>query len=114
MGQEAHEWRRQALEAAPSLLSLSLGDAAGLAPLIGVRARASALNLGPDMMAWLDRLHDLSHDCQWNARERVADIRCARAQADHLARQAAQHLEPFGEAADLLRQAAKFVVARRA
>jgi farnesyl diphosphate synthase len=38
----------------------------------------------------------------------------ARAQADHLARQAAQHLESFGEAADLLRQAAKFVVARRA
>ncbi len=38
----------------------------------------------------------------------------ARAQADHLAQQAAQHLEPFGEAADLLRQAAKFVVARRA
>ena len=31
-----------------------------------------------------------------------------------LARQAAAHLEPFGEAADLLRQAANFVVARRA
>jgi farnesyl diphosphate synthase len=38
----------------------------------------------------------------------------ARAQADLLARQAAAHLEPFGEAADLLRQAASFVVARRA
>jgi farnesyl diphosphate synthase len=38
----------------------------------------------------------------------------ARAQAELLARQAAAHLEPFGEAADLLRQAAKFVVARRA
>ena len=38
----------------------------------------------------------------------------ARAQADLLARQAAAHLEPFGEAADLLRQAARFVVARRA
>jgi farnesyl diphosphate synthase len=38
----------------------------------------------------------------------------ARAQADLLARQAAAHLEPFGEAADLLRQAANFVVARRA
>ncbi len=38
----------------------------------------------------------------------------ARAQADHLARQAAAHLEPFGETADLLRQAAKFVVERRA
>jgi farnesyl diphosphate synthase len=38
----------------------------------------------------------------------------ARAQADLLARQAAAHLEPFGQAADLLRQAANFVVARRA
>jgi farnesyl diphosphate synthase len=38
----------------------------------------------------------------------------ARAQADLLARQAAAHLEPFGEPADLLRQATKFVVARRA
>ena len=37
----------------------------------------------------------------------------ARAQADLLARQAAAHLEPFGEPADLLRQAAEFVVARR-
>jgi farnesyl diphosphate synthase len=38
----------------------------------------------------------------------------ARAQAILLARQAAAHLEPFGEAADLLKQAADFVVARRA
>ncbi len=38
----------------------------------------------------------------------------ARAQAGLLARQAAAHLEPFGEAADLLRQAAQFVVARQA
>lgn len=38
----------------------------------------------------------------------------ARAQAELLARQAAAHLEPFGEAAELLRQAARFVVARRA
>jgi farnesyl diphosphate synthase len=38
----------------------------------------------------------------------------ARAQATLLARQAAAHLEPFGGAADLLKQAADFVVARRA
>jgi farnesyl diphosphate synthase len=38
----------------------------------------------------------------------------ARAQAIVLARQAAAHLEPFGAAADLLKQAADFVVARRA
>jgi farnesyl diphosphate synthase len=38
----------------------------------------------------------------------------ARDQAELLARQAAAHLEPFGEAADLLKQAARFVVARRA
>ncbi|HTE82893.1 MAG TPA: farnesyl diphosphate synthase [Reyranella sp.] len=37
----------------------------------------------------------------------------ARAQADLLARQAAAHLEPFGPAGDLRRQAADFVVARR-
>jgi farnesyl diphosphate synthase len=37
----------------------------------------------------------------------------ARSQAVLLARQAAAHLEPFDEAADLLRQAATFVVARR-
>ena len=37
----------------------------------------------------------------------------ARSQAVLLARQAAAHLEPFDEAADLLRQAANFVVARR-
>jgi len=38
----------------------------------------------------------------------------ARAQASLLARQAAAHLEPFGAAADLLKQAANFVVERRA
>src|SRR5215469_13420179 len=37
----------------------------------------------------------------------------ARDQADLLARQAAAHLEPFGAAGDLLRQAAQFVVSRR-
>ena len=38
----------------------------------------------------------------------------ARAQAAMLAEQASAHLEPLGSAADLLRQAAKFVVSRRA
>jgi farnesyl diphosphate synthase len=37
----------------------------------------------------------------------------ARDQAELLAKQAAAHLEPFGEAADLLKQAAQFVVSRR-
>jgi farnesyl diphosphate synthase len=44
----------------------------------------------------------------------ILGIERARAQAGHLARQASAHLEPFGVAADLLRQAANFVVARRA
>ncbi len=43
----------------------------------------------------------------------ILGLERARAQAGLLARQAAQHLESFGEAADLLRQAANFVVARR-
>ena len=37
----------------------------------------------------------------------------ARDQAELLAKQAAAHLEPFGQAADLLRQASQFVVSRR-
>lgn len=38
----------------------------------------------------------------------------ARAQADLLAEQACRHLDPFGDAADLLRRTAAFVVSRRA
>ena len=44
----------------------------------------------------------------------ILGLERARAQAHLLARQAAAHLEPFGGAADLLRQATEFVVARRA
>ena len=43
----------------------------------------------------------------------ILGVERARAQAGMLARQAAAHLESFGDAADLLRQAANFVVARR-
>lgn len=44
----------------------------------------------------------------------ILGVERARTQAGLLARQAAAHLEPFGNAADLLREAANFVVARRA
>ncbi len=44
----------------------------------------------------------------------ILGIERARAQASLLAQQAATHLEPLGPAADLLKQAAKFVVKRRA
>ncbi len=44
----------------------------------------------------------------------ILGLERARAQAGMLAKQAAAHLEPFGEKADLLRQAANFVVSRRA
>jgi len=43
----------------------------------------------------------------------ILGVERARAQAGLLARQAAAHLEPFGGSADLLKQAADFVVARR-
>jgi farnesyl diphosphate synthase len=44
----------------------------------------------------------------------IMGLERARAQAALLAQQAAAHLEPFGPPADLLRQATKFVVTRRA
>jgi farnesyl diphosphate synthase len=43
----------------------------------------------------------------------ILGVERARAQATMLARQAAAHLEPFGDKADLLRQAANFVVSRQ-
>lgn len=42
----------------------------------------------------------------------ILGVERARAQAAHLVRQAVAHLEPFEDRADLLRQAAHFVVAR--
>jgi len=44
----------------------------------------------------------------------ILGLERARAQAGMLAEQAVAHLEPFGPAADLLRQAAHFVVSRKA
>lgn len=44
----------------------------------------------------------------------ILGLERARSQAALLAQQAAAHLEPFGVQADLLKQAAKFVVTRRA
>jgi farnesyl diphosphate synthase len=44
----------------------------------------------------------------------ILGLERAKAQAAMLADQASAHLEPFGPAADLLRQAAKFVISRRA
>jgi farnesyl diphosphate synthase len=44
----------------------------------------------------------------------ILGLERARAQAGLLAQQSSAHLEPFGPAADLLRQAARFVVERRA
>jgi farnesyl diphosphate synthase len=44
----------------------------------------------------------------------ILGVERARAQADALVRQAIAHLDLFEESADLLRQAARFVVSRRA
>ena len=44
----------------------------------------------------------------------ILGLERARMQANALAKQAAAHLDPFGDAANLLRQATEFVVARKA
>ena len=43
-----------------------------------------------------------------------AELAAMRAQIEHWVEESRAHLEPFGRAADLLKQAAEFVVARRA
>ena len=85
LGQNAHEWRRQALEAAPSLLALARGDVPGLAALVAVRNRADALGLGAETRTWLDRLNTTFEQAQKAARQCQSETEAATLLAEKLA-----------------------------
>ena len=57
LGQEAHEWRKQALETFPSLRQLARGDVPGLSHFMVAQQRAGELNLPKDLMIWLQKLN---------------------------------------------------------
>ena len=85
LGRDAHEWQRQALEAAPSLQSLARGDVAGLAPLAAAQSRAESLGVSSEMRNWLQNLYDAFEAAQEAARVCVADINEAALQTSRLA-----------------------------
>jgi len=72
-GAEVHEWRRQALEAVPSLRTLAAGNVPGLRELVGLQRRSATLHLPPAIQAWLDDLERSASEAQQMAAERLAE-----------------------------------------
>jgi len=83
---EAHEWRRQALTATPSLRMLAEGNVPGLSSFLALHRRADDLSLPVRARVWLNSLAETASRAQWLAGERLAQaqeaIRRARDLAD--------------------------------
>ncbi|MES2460895.1 MAG: glucoamylase family protein, partial [Armatimonadota bacterium] len=85
LGQDAHEWRRVALEAAPSLRALARGDVPGLGPLVGIRQRGEALQIDDATRDWLNRLHDAADQARLSADELLQTLDAAQELSNRLA-----------------------------
>ena len=72
LGQDAHEWRRQALSSAPSLRTLGSDHIAGLSALTTATDRLDRDKLDDVEKAWLDRLQASHQQAQWFAGEKLA------------------------------------------
>jgi cyclic beta-1,2-glucan synthetase len=86
LGQDAHEWRRIALETAPSLRALAQGDVPGLAPLVGIRQRGEALQIDSATRDWLNRLHYSADQARLAADELLQALQATLDRSDRLAR----------------------------
>ncbi|MCW3055771.1 MAG: glycosyltransferase 36, partial [Chthonomonadales bacterium] len=71
-GADAHEWRRLALSATPSLRTLAAGGVGGLRVLASLQARADEINLNDEARDWLKALADATARAQWLAGERLS------------------------------------------
>ncbi len=69
---DAHEWRRLALSAIPSLRTLAAGDVGGLRVFAAQQARAEELKLSEPARDWLKALADAAAQAQWLAGERLS------------------------------------------
>ena len=72
LGSNAHEWRRMALSAVPSLQTLAVGEVAGLRALVALQARADEFKLPDAARDWLKELADVAAQAQWLAGERLS------------------------------------------
>ena len=71
-GSDAHEWRRLALNAIPSLRTLATGDVGGLRVIVSLQARADEIKLDDEARDWLQALADATAQAQWLAGERLS------------------------------------------
>ncbi|MCW3097314.1 MAG: ndvB, partial [Chthonomonadaceae bacterium] len=71
-GSDAHEWRRLALSATPSLQTLATGDVGGLRVFVSLQSRAEELKLTDAARDWLNALADAAAQSQWLAGERLS------------------------------------------
>ena len=72
LGQDAHAWRREAVQSVPSLRTLGSDHIAGLAALMTAFNRLDRNALGEAEHAWLDRLEEAHSRAQWFAGEKLA------------------------------------------
>jgi cyclic beta-1,2-glucan synthetase len=72
-GPEAHEWRRAALSAIPSLRTLAAGDVGGLRGLVALQARVEEFKLTDSARDWLTALAEAVARSQWLAGERLSE-----------------------------------------
>jgi cyclic beta-1,2-glucan synthetase len=86
LGQDAHEWRRVALETAPSLRAVARGDVPGLSPLVGILQRGDSLQIDQSMRDWLNRLHFAADQARVAADALLQTLDTALERSDRLAR----------------------------
>ncbi|MBC7945514.1 MAG: DUF3131 domain-containing protein, partial [Burkholderiales bacterium] len=72
LGSGAHEWRRRALAAQPSLRMLASGNIPGAGPLLALQMRAGELDVPQTARDWLDRLAAAIASAQRSAAQQVA------------------------------------------
>ncbi|MDQ3195930.1 MAG: protein ndvB, partial [Pseudomonadota bacterium] len=72
LGSGAHEWRRRALAAQPSLRMLASGNIPGTGPLLALHMRAEELGVPQTARDWLDRLAAAVAAAQRAAAQQVA------------------------------------------
>ncbi len=67
LGQEAHEWRRQALSSCPSLRNIATGAVPGLSSFLAIHSRMDTLSLPESLQEWLNRLAQLADEARLEA-----------------------------------------------
>jgi cellobiose phosphorylase len=72
LGAQAAQWRREALEAKPSVVALASEEISQLSLFIGLRTDAAKRNLSPELRGWLEELYSAVSSSKHSAAQTVA------------------------------------------